>query len=278
VRSARLAASALVLWAAMPGLAGDAPTLDDTTEEIVIQAKRREALRAFVEALAQVGHTGQLARWDGRICPTVLGIESAQATWIEDRIVEIGSSVKLQRASDTCKPSLFIIVTEDAAGLAKELADARPKTLSTDGRSRLKRFVESDRPIRWLSVTDPCGDAYECNRLPDSRLKMATRPELLSLLVIADARRLGGFSLAEVADYVALVALTNPSSDEAPVQSILSMFDRERAPDMPFALTDWDQAFLAGLYKSGADLSGRAQRNAIVRSMGKPAQSASSPP
>jgi hypothetical protein len=268
IRLAQLVATMLVLWAATtPVRAGDAPPTGDDTEEIVITAKQREALRSFVESLAQSGRTGQLARWDGWICPTVLGIESAQAAWLEGRIAEVASSVKLRRASDSCRPSLFVIITSDAAGLAKELQKTRPKTLRTDGRWKLERFDESEQPVRWLSVTDAC--PHGCG-LTGSRLTMSTTPMFSALLVIVDAAKVTGFSLAEVADYVALVALANPAPDtEAPVDSILSMFDRPHPPETQYVLTDSDRAFLTGLYESGANQSGQFQRNAIARTMAK---------
>ena len=46
------AASIVALWATL-GWAADAPSADDSTEEMVITAKRREALQAFVSALAE---------------------------------------------------------------------------------------------------------------------------------------------------------------------------------------------------------------------------------
>ena len=195
----------------------------------------------------------------------MLGVDSAQAAWIEDRIAEVARSVKLRRDSHRCRPSLFVVVTADASGLAKDLAKRRPKTLSTDGDWRLERFVESDRPIRWITVTDPCPNGCP---LANSRLRMSTTPAFSALILLVDAGKVAGFSLAEVTDYVALAALANPAPDaQAPAESILSMFDRPREPGTQYALTDNDRAFLTGLYESGADLSGEHQRNAIIRSM-----------
>jgi hypothetical protein len=184
---------------------------------------------------------------------------------MEDRIAEVAGAVQLRRSPDSCRPSLLVVVTADAAGLAKELAEARSISLSADGRWRLKRFVESDRPIRWLSVTDPCG--YGCG-LPGSHLKMETTPTLSALLVIVDAGKVADFSLAELADYIALAVLANPAPDkQAPEDSILSMFDRPRTAGTSCALTDGDRAYLTGLYRSAVDESGQAQRNTITRSM-----------
>jgi hypothetical protein len=225
-------------------------------------------LRAFVDSLAQAGPTGQLARWRDWICPSVLGIETAQAAWMEDHVAEVARSLELRRSPHSCRPTLIVVVTSDAAGLAKELAEKAPISLSADGRWRLKRFVENDRPVRWLSVTDPCG--YGC-ALPGSRLKRGTTPAFSTVLVIVVAGKVTGFSLADLGDYVALAALANPASDtEAPASSILSMFARPRTPGTQYALTESDRAFLTGLYRSGPEQTGQAQRNAIVRGRAEP--------
>jgi hypothetical protein len=267
VRHAYSAATAIALWAAtLSGWAADKPSPDEPAEEIIIYGERQEVFRAFVDSVAEAGRTGQYGRWLDWVCPSVRGIEAAQAAWMEDRIAEIAESVALRR-QDSCRPSLFVIITPDAGGFAQELARAAPITLRTDGWWKLNRFLKSEAPIRWLGVTDPCPRGCP---LPNSRLVQATTPAFTMLLVVVDADKVKEFSLAELADYVALAALTNPNPDSnAPAESVLSMFDHARAPGTQYALTDRDRAFLAGLYESSADHSGRFQRNAIVRSMAK---------
>jgi hypothetical protein len=158
---------------------------------------------------------------------------------------------------------MLIVVTNDASGLATRFARAYPVTLRTDGRARLNLFAATSRPVRWLSVTDLGGGV-----LPNSRLTLATDPHFKAMIVIVDARQIAGFSLGEISDYVAMVALANPrlAATRQP-ESILSMFDRARPEGGGFSLTRNDRSFLDGLYRSNPTLSAQSQRGAIERHM-----------
>jgi hypothetical protein len=266
VRSKPIAVLSLALLAGS-SLAGETPESSQLIPEIVVTGSRDEALRSFVEALAVTGPTGQLARWKHSVCPRVFGIESSRAERMAQRIVEVGQSVGLAGARSGCRPSVFILVTPDPDSLAAQLVARYPITLGRDGRSRLKRFVDSDRPARWLAVTDPCGEG--CS-LPNSRIVKSTTPTITTMLVIVDAGRLAGYSLSEVSDYLALVVLSNPPADgEPPSDSILSIFGATRPAGARYGLTRYDREFLAALYRVELNESARSQRRYIINRMKK---------
>ena len=231
--------------------------------EIVVRAQQERALRDFVAAVAEAGRSDQLARWDGEICPTVIGIDQSQADFMALRIGEIASGLELRARISGCLTTMLIVVTNDASGLATHFARLYPVTLRTDGRAKLNLFAATSRPVRWISVTDLGGGV-----LPNSRITRATDPHFQAMLVIVDARRIGGFSLGELSDYVAMVALANPRVTATRQQeSILSMFDRPRPEGGRFLLTGNDRSFLEGLYRSNPHLSAQSQRGAIERHM-----------
>jgi hypothetical protein len=239
---------------------------NDAGEEIIIEARPEQALRDFVEALTDPGRTRQLARWNGEICPAVIGIEPAQAEFMQGRIAEVATALRLRARRVGCQPTMLVLVTPDAAELAASFARQYPITLRTDGRGRLDRFVASRRPVRWLSVTDPCGPE-RCG-LPNSRLTRATHPEFRAMLVIVDSTRIGDFSIGELSDYVSFVALGNPPLDRrAPPRSILSMFETPRPPGHRFGMTSHDATFLTGMYRSRRDASIQEQRASIAEAM-----------
>ena len=241
------------------------PRSESEDSDIVVRGRLRNALQNFVASLTQTGPTEQIARWKDDICPALFGMDSAQADFMGRRIEALANSVRLRTRHSNCATTMMIVVTPDAAGFARELARQLPVTLRTDGFSRLKRFVSSTKPVRWLSVTDECGGG--CS-LPNSRLTMATRPTFRAMLVIVDAHRIGGINLGELSDYVAMVALSNPPADvRARSSSILSMNEESRVPGTHYQLTDYDRSFLSGLYGSAIDGSGREQRSSIVRRM-----------
>lgn len=233
--------------------------------EIIVQAPPRDVLRSFVKSLTQFGPTDQIARWKGEICPAVTGIDPAQAEFMIARIAEVGSSVGLRRRSK-CSTPMVVIITPDAAGLADEFSRDYPITLRTDGRRRLKAFVNSTSPVRWISVTNECGDA--CGALPNSRLVKATSATFQAMVIIVDAGKIGGIGLSELSDYVALVALSNPPADDPnSSDSILSMFERRRVEGAVYQLTAYDRSFLSGLYRSARNLDGRTQQRSIESRM-----------
>lgn len=247
--------------------ASPAPPSNPAGTAIVITGRAKAVLRSFVEALTQSGPTDQIARWKDVICPAVIGIDPAQAEFVAQRIIETGRSVGLRPGRSSCLTTMAIIVTTDPAGFTNELAREYPVTLRTDGSARLKAFLADTSAVRWLSVTNECGEACV---LPNSRLTKATKPAFQAMIVIVDARAIVGVSLGELSDYVALVALSNPPANaRAAPRSILSMFGRPRVSGVPYALTDYDRAFLAGLYGVALDSGAQAQRSSIASRMRK---------
>lgn len=261
-RAVSAALLAAVFAAAAPSQpAQPQPTLP--SPDIVIRGSQERALRDFVTSVAEAGRSGQLARWNREICPTIIGIDQVQADFMALRIGAVAAPLELSAHTSGCRTTMLIVVTADAAGLGHDLARAYPVTLRTDGQAKLNLFAATSRPVRWLSVTDLGGGA-----LPNSRIIQATNPEFQAMIVIVDARQIGGYSLGELSDYVAMVALANPRLAATREQSsILSMFDRPRPSDGPFALTRNDRSFLTGLYRSNPNLSAGSQRGSIERHM-----------
>ncbi|HEU5482017.1 MAG TPA: hypothetical protein VFU80_02835, partial [Sphingomicrobium sp.] len=175
-------AAALAMLAASLASAQPAPPAQQApaakegqAEEIVVTGRLREALTRFVQRLTQAGPTDQVARWKDEICPEVYGIAENQARFVRDRIGEVAKGLRLRVGRTDCPATMYVVVTPNAAAFAAEMERLYPISLRTDGRARLKRFVTSTRPVRWISVTDECGNG--CS-LPNSRLMKATRPSL----------------------------------------------------------------------------------------------------
>ena len=267
------APAALALALAVPtSLKAQQSAPNPPEENILVEARLEQAIRNFVASMSDADRSRQLARWDREICPAVLGIDPAQADYMARRIGETAAMLRLRTGGRNCRPTMLVVVPPNAGGVALTLARNAPITLRTDGRTRLRRFVASTSPVRWLSVTNPCGD--EGCGLPNSRLSRATHPEFQAMIVIVDAQQIAGFSLGEISDYVALVALGNPPLDgRRPSTSILAMFEQERVAGTRFALTEFDRAYLRGLYRTRADATGQEQRASIADRMEDEAES-----
>lgn len=90
--------------------------------------------------------------------------------------------------------------------------------------------------------------------------------EIYRVFVIVDLTRLQGVTRGQMADYVAMVALSqlNTGAELKDDPSILKLFDA--APEAaPAGLSDWDRAFLDALYAT--EQRSHLQRSQIVRAM-----------
>lgn len=254
--------------AAVPAVAqppSSPPKAPQQSEIVVVGQRLKDRLQSFVNSVAQAGPTNQLARWDREICPQVVGIDTAQAAFMTQRIAQIAKTVGIRSGRGRCATLLQIVFTHDAAPLAQAIAGGFP-TDNWHIRNLLGEFAGQGRPVRWISLTDECGKGCE---LPNTRLSKATRPTLRAMIVIVDANQVAGFSIGALSDYVGLVALSNPSlSSEPPGNSILSLFKAPRSVEGD-TLTAFDYSFLAGLYRGRDELDADAQRAAIVRRMNR---------
>lgn len=105
-------------------------------------------------------------------------------------------------------------------------------------------------------------------RSSGARTRRNTRQDIRFALIIIETPRVAGASSQAVADYVAMAALAqlNPDSDMSSFPSILNLFNSAAQP-APTAMTEWDNAFLRGLYRTRREAAARQQRNDIARRM-----------
>lgn len=236
-------------------------------EEVIVESPGLQALLEYVEVLADPGPTGQLARWNRTICPQVLSINPEYVEAITWRILEVAGRVNVTLMSDKCDPTVSVLLTLNPQITAEKVAEKFELAFRHDGDLQLKRFLEPDQPVRWITVTDPCG--FGC-LLRNSRIRKSTAPSLHSMVIVVDVNRLADYSVAEIADYVALVALANPTAQSRQSsESIMSMFERERVEGRQYRLTDHDRAFLHALYLSEPEFDASRQQASITLRMAR---------
>lgn len=139
------------------------------------------------------------------------------------------------------------------------------------GRSQLAAFQTSERPVRWWHVSAPVNiDTGEiavripgqcsntCSQVADygpqihvqgSNLQNKVEDDLKRAFIIVDVDKLANVSLAQLGDYIAMVALAqvNPYADTSRYSTILNVFENSR--DTP-EMTLWDRTYLKGLYEA----------------------------
>lgn len=171
---------------------------------------------------------------------------------------------------------------------------------TTGGREGLEAFANTPRPIRWWHVarnvtadgralvttqTAPAATGAESRaantaaangqpstgvgsfsgiqttRSNGTRMRRETRQDLEYVLIIVDARRVAEFPVEAWVDYVAMVSLAqvNPDASPSSVPSVLNLFT-SAVENTPMAMTDWDVAYLDGLYAATREATNTGQQ------------------
>lgn len=253
-------------------------------------------IRSFVNEVAAPNRHRGIARWKSDICIGVANLRPETAQYILDRVSTIAEDVGLNPGRPGCAPDVIIIATDDPDGLTQRIIQDRGRALRVGGAgmdrggAALRAFAASDRPVRWWQVSMPV-DSFtgqrairipgECTGSCSNALDMApiltstssTRlgtqivDNLFRTVVILDVDQVARVSGQQLADYVAMVSLAqiDPEADTSGYVSVLNIFED---PESAEGLTNWDRAYLNGLYaaeRTRANLrSGRGEIAASI--------------
>lgn len=290
-------AAAIALLSAAPAFAqSNRSAGSDSDNEIVVTGQRLQTvLREFVGELTatpQRQGENQLGRWNHRICPAVLGLtRAADEQVIADQIALRAHQVGLDAQAPGCHANLVVLITPDADRLAEAIVRnmndwVQPRanhTLNTLGHAELANFLASNSAVRWWHVLQTVGADGQAisgqsfgsrgaipgavsSWAPPGVLR-ATRQDFRSVIVIVDSRQAGGYGLNSIGDYVAMVSLAQlrADADMSGYPTILNLFT---AHDAPRAMTEWDLAYLDGLYHAQRNAqSARQQESQIANRM-----------
>jgi len=279
MRPGSTAAVLFTLALAAPGLAWAQDAPETRVEDIVVLGTPlREQVETFADTVVAPPHGRGPARWSARsgICVGVVNLQREAAQAMADRVSEVALDLGLPIGEPGCSPNVLIIATDDAPALTAALVERSPNAFrppysgSSRSRLQLRRFIESDAPVRWWHVSLPVNSETGAvavripgypppqTRAAASRLTTLIQNDLKRAYVIIDIDLVEGVSFQQLADYVAMVAFAqiDPDADLSGFPTILNVFDN---PTIAFGLTDWDQSYLGSLY--GAELN-RSNPNA----------------
>lgn len=264
-------------------------------ETVIVTAPRTRQdvdtiVSQFVDQHAATNRkTGQYMRDDiGPVCPVTLGLPQSFDDFVTARVVQVAASVGAKTdATGTCKPNIEILFTDEPEAVVKSLSDrTRGAILGMHYVHETPRLLAVTHPIQgWyvtgtrviddsispVSTVDPDGTTRSTSgRLPrldnlyrvgPERVSLGTRipgrriSSIVNVLIVADIRQVGGREVGSVADYISMLALSEPGSlDECnEMPSILDLMSSAcGSRPKPDKLTDSDIAYLKGLY--AADL------------------------
>ena len=275
-------------------------------DAITVEATRlsAEQVRASSSAYVKAGLNpnpayGQYARWRGPLCINVRGIpDPAVAARVQARISGAATDVGLGVQKPGCKPNLTVAFTDDARGLVAQVRAKKPTALPRFEPRLYAGLASPSLPVRWWHVLAPAGpgggaagsvetgalasalgngeggvglsagtDAIGTNSwnssLIDTNLSIWARAGV----AVVDVNLATGVPLDALADYVALVMLApmRLPPDQPGVPSVLSLFATD-AP-RPAGMSQWDRAFLKGLYSIQMNRAGARQRQQLINTM-----------
>ncbi|MEZ5973127.1 MAG: hypothetical protein R3C31_15050 [Hyphomonadaceae bacterium] len=292
-------------YSLIAGLVLATPAAAQGENDIVVTAPLlEEAARAFArEVAAPPAREDQLTRFESRVCPGIVGLSARQGQFVVDRISQRALELNLEVGTPGCRANILVIVTNNPDGVAQALADEQrylmanygmQENLNTRGAEALADFVETNRPIRWWHVsqtqtadgqvlghTNPYGRLIsvfeqefrgtEVTRQSMANFGRLSRPTLQSVrnvVVIVDATGARNVRVDALADYIAMVSLsqTEPDANTDGYDTILNLFSDP--PSGETGMTEWDLAYLQGLYSGrGNQVDASWQNRTIARRM-----------
>ena len=258
-----------------PSQAVDPATAPVDLEDIVVEGSRLEdTTERFVREVGAPSRRRGLARWRDGICAGVANLQNDAAQFIVDRVSDTARDLDLKVGAPGCEPSVLIIATTDAKAFTPQFVASRPRLFRVGGAgmdrggAALTAFENSDQPVRWWHVSVPVDETGNIAvRIPGfcqnscegpmdyapqvetiaSRLMKRTEDDLKRVFIIVDVDKIANVSLEQLADYIAMVALAqiDPEADTSGYATILNVFND---PTYTPGLTQWDKAYLQGLY------------------------------
>lgn len=290
-----LYAFAAALAAAQQPTAAQPPASGGEAIVVIGQKDDRKAVSDFVRALTPVTSSGQLSRFEHSVCPAVFGLAPAQRTAVETRIRLVAKTVGIVVGGEHCAPNIVVIVASDRNAVLKELRDHHADYFGDMPDHRIRDLERQPGPAAAWQINGPpisaAGvDLYEdpdsgvyVNKTIESpsRITEPVRPQFDAAVVVIERKALPGLTVTQLADYAAMRALTGADParlGNSAAPTILHVLDVQVGGETPITMTQWDLAFLRGLYDARRNLRTSAQRSAISNSMTKDLHKPAPPP
>ena len=296
IRTSLCAAAFGALLFATPGLAQQAGQTseqasesEDRDDSIVVTEDRERPTHREVSRQARdvtdigsnIRHT-PLARIEDRLCPGIAGLKRDAAELMVDRIRWNAERLDMWMADDAgCTPNLIVAFVDDGKAEINWLFENRPWLFRSLTIPERRRLLETDGPVRvWTSAETRTRDGItveENQSLTDppvvsmwmahSKIYLPIREDITQVVVLFDKEGVRGKTLIQLADYATMrgFARTRPTEGDAPLDTILALFDPNDEP--PNGLTEFDQAYLRSLYEGIPNLPAASKLLGVNREL-----------
>lgn len=278
------------------------PPLESVT--VTATKATREAIASFIFSHAKPSRvTDKLTRWRRGICPLTIGLGDKYATHVTQRLRAVAASIGAPVNKDPkCRPNVRIVFTTEPQALLDNIRKDAPAMLGYfDNQAQITRAATFIRPVqswyttatgdlRGFTQTDSPNPTGLSIRLPpppgngmsegsmytmdlpyaNARSSNGTRlgdgltTEFTNVTIVAEPARLLDMEIGTLADYIAVLALSQPASLDScgELSSITNLFSSV-CRGATKTITDADLAYLRGLYKMQLDGSLQAQRGQV---------------
>jgi hypothetical protein len=252
--------------------------------EIVVRGGGfEEQVRDFVGALTPAHSSETISRFESGVCPAVRGLTAAQNGIVTARLRAVASAAGIRVEREACRPNALVVVTADKRAFISALSAQRPGFFGGMTGREIRRLASAPGPsaawqLRGLVNADghpiefdaAAGIPINRTTTRSSRARPDARWVFEGTALVVERAALDGLNTTQLADFAAmrLFARTDPSRLAAGnAATILTILETPMGSPVPLTLTEWDLAFLRGLYASPENLFAAAQRSLIVREM-----------
>jgi hypothetical protein len=179
-----------------------------------------------------------------------------------------------------CDPNLFVIITDDADQVIADWKERDPGMFRWKTREGVSRSGGMGPVRTWHNAILTGSDGAAVNEASaltgagsyansqittgsrlrinapswglNGRIEAGCWEHIIAVGVLVDTRAAGKVTVAQLADYISVVSLSqiDLTADLGGIDSILQLFAQPRPAVLPAGITEWDYAFLRGLYRS----------------------------
>jgi hypothetical protein len=193
----------------------------------------------------------------------------------------VAGAAGLGVAPSGCTPNAIVFVTRNKREFIQTLNRRRPQSFETLTPAQITRLAHSPGPAAAWQLEglvdadgvplymDPQLGALRNNGFASaSRIRAQTRSAFDAAALVVESRALEGLTTIQLADYAAMRLLAKVDPARLPANApttILNVLTTPMGSPAPITMTNWDLAFLRGLYGSEPDLQVSGQRSEIGR-------------
>jgi hypothetical protein len=259
---------------------------DQHIDTVTVEASNiplEKAIAGFVKSYAAPSiQAGKIPKWASGICPTTEGLTPelnlGVTTLLKLVAAQVGAPVV---AKVPCDMNVEIIFTRTPQAVLDDIAKNYEDLLGYHDISQTKRIATMSHPIQaWYATSTR---SWEGRRILDTpnkifvlkstlggRLQSGYSSEISYVTIVVDVSRLGELGIKPVADYVAMLALSQTKTFETcqPLASITNLLTPGCDTTFkPNTFSSNDIAYLSALYKMNPYNVLQGQQSSIAHQM-----------